>query len=245
METYVMGLALWAFATAMLSAILGMAGGISLLAAMLLYLDPLVAIPLHGVIQLVSNISRTAVQRKHVRWGLMARFAIFLLPAGFLGFHIIRDLDPALGRILIGFFVLTAVWIPRSWLNKMGAGKKNENRTFVFLGGLVGFLSMTVGATGPLIAPFFLGLGFSRQAIVGTKAACQITAHLSKILIFGIAGFAFSEHLVLLISLSVVTILGTLVGSRLLDKFNEKAFQIGYRSVLTLVALVLIGRGVL
>lgn len=245
MEPYVVGLALWGFATAMLSAILGMAGGISLLAAMLLYLDPLVAIPLHGVVQLVSNISRTTIQRKYVRWRLMARFAILLVPTGLLGYHLVRDLDPSIGRILIGLFVLIAVWIPRPWLNKMGAGKKNENRTFLFLGGFVGFLSVTVGATGPLIAPFFLGLGLNRHAIVGTKAACQITAHLSKVLIFGLAGFVFREHLDLLIALSITTILGTLTGSRLLDKVNEKAFQIGYRGVLTLVALVLIGRGLL
>ena len=48
-----------ALATSMLSAIVGMAGGIILLSVMLLFLDPLVAIPLHGVIQLISNGSRT------------------------------------------------------------------------------------------------------------------------------------------------------------------------------------------
>ena len=47
-----------AFATSILSAVVGMAGGITLLAVMLLFLEPLAAIPLHGVIQLVSNSSR-------------------------------------------------------------------------------------------------------------------------------------------------------------------------------------------
>ena len=40
-----------AFATSILSAIVGMAGGITLLTVMLLYLEPLVAIPIHGVVQ--------------------------------------------------------------------------------------------------------------------------------------------------------------------------------------------------
>jgi len=56
-----------AFATAVLSAVVGMAGGITLLAAMLLWLPPLVVIPLHGVIQLASNGSRTWFQRRHAR----------------------------------------------------------------------------------------------------------------------------------------------------------------------------------
>ena len=44
-----------ALATSILSAVVGMAGGITLLSVMLLFLDPLVAIPLHGAVQLVSN----------------------------------------------------------------------------------------------------------------------------------------------------------------------------------------------
>jgi hypothetical protein len=43
------------FVTAVLSGVLGMAGGIALLGVLLIELPPLVAIPLHGVIQLVSK----------------------------------------------------------------------------------------------------------------------------------------------------------------------------------------------
>ena len=69
------------FATAALSGGLGMAGGVALLAVLLLYLPPLVAIPLHGVIQLVSNGSRVIVQRKHARFGWIVWYALPLLPA--------------------------------------------------------------------------------------------------------------------------------------------------------------------
>ena len=55
-------LCLAALATSMLSAVVGMAGGITLLSVMLLFMEPLVAIPLHGVVQLVSNGSRTVIQ---------------------------------------------------------------------------------------------------------------------------------------------------------------------------------------
>jgi hypothetical protein len=52
-----------AFFTAILSAVAGMAGGMTLLAVMLLFLPPLAAIPLHGAIQLAANSSRTLIQR--------------------------------------------------------------------------------------------------------------------------------------------------------------------------------------
>ncbi|MHC4225110.1 MAG: hypothetical protein ACYSUN_14050, partial [Planctomycetota bacterium] len=77
-----------ALATSALSAIVGMAGGITLLTVMLVFLDPLVAIPVHGAVQMVSNSSRAVIQRRHLRWGIIARYALLLLPMGFVGLPI-------------------------------------------------------------------------------------------------------------------------------------------------------------
>ncbi len=77
-EVGVLGLA--AFLTSILSAILGMGGGITLLALMLLFLEPLVAIPLHATVQLVSNGTRSLAQRRHIQWGILGLYALPLLP---------------------------------------------------------------------------------------------------------------------------------------------------------------------
>ena len=66
--------------TSMLSAVVGMAGGITLLSVMLLFFEPLVAIPIHGVVQLVSNSSRTFVQRKHIDWRILGYYSAMLIP---------------------------------------------------------------------------------------------------------------------------------------------------------------------
>ena len=90
------GLACAVYVTAILSAVVGMAGGMTLLAVMLQVLDPLVVLPLHGAVQLVSNASRTWVQRRHVEWAIAGRFAILLLPAGGLGLVLVIILILAL-----------------------------------------------------------------------------------------------------------------------------------------------------
>ena len=149
-----------------------MAGGIVLLSVMLLFLEPLVAIPLHGIIQLVSNGSRAVVQRRHVDREILWRYALLLLPAGFLGLAIAERLSPPVARALIGVFVLAATWAPGLLMLGTHPERVARGRRFVLLGGVVGVLNMTVGATGPLIAPFFLNLGLTRQSLVGTKAAC-------------------------------------------------------------------------
>ena len=229
-----------AFATSILSAIVGMAGGITLLAVMLLYLDPLVAIPLHGVVQLVSNGSRAWIQRRHVDTGIAWRYGVLLLPMGFAGLLLAQRLPPDVARFAIGAFVLLATWAP-GWL-MLGTHPEaiDENRRFFVMGGVVGFLNVTVGATGPLIAPFFLNLGLTRQALVGTKAACQLLGHLAKFVIFGVVGFAYLAWIGPLALLSVAVVAGTWIGSRLLERVSEQLFVRLYKTILTLIALRLI-----
>ena len=229
-----------ALASSALSAVVGMAGGIVLLSVMLLFLEPLVAIPLHAVVQLFSNASRTAIQRRHVDWSLVVPYALPLLPMGFVGLWILQSLPASGTRSLIGAFVLVATWAP-GWL-LLGAKPERLDRwrRFLLLGGVVGAIGVTVGATGPLIAPFFLNLGLSRQALVGSKAACQALGHVAKIAIFGLVGFAFREYALLLSLLCVGVILGTWLGSQLLERVSERRFVQLYKTVLTLIALRLL-----
>ena len=217
-----------------------MAGGITLLAAMLLLLPPLVAIPLHGVIQLASNGSRAWIQREHTRFEIVWRYALLLLPMGILGIQVAQALPEAAVRAAIGVFVLLATWAPGALLLGTHPEHANPRRRFFLLGGATGFLSVTIGATGPLIAPFFLNLGLTRQALVGTKAACQTMGHLAKIIVYGGVGFAFRDHIPLLVGGTVAVVAGTWIGSRILGQVSERLFVLLYKSVLTIIAIRLL-----
>jgi uncharacterized membrane protein YfcA len=232
-----------ALGTSILSAIVGMAGGIVLLSVMLLFLDPLVAIPLHGVIQLVSNASRTAIQRRHVHTGILWRYGVLLLPMGFLGVAVAQSISASGLRAAIGAFVLLATWAPGwLWLGTHPE-RSDPERRFLALGGVVGLLNPTLGATGPLIAPFFLNVGLPRQGVIGTKAACQMLGHLAKIAVFGIVGFAFQRYWVPLALLSTTVVAGTAIGSRWLERVDERWFTLLYKTVLTIIALRLVVQG--
>jgi uncharacterized membrane protein YfcA len=229
-----------AFATSVLSAIVGMAGGITLLSVMLLFFDPLVAIPLHGVIQLVSNSSRAVIQRKDLRWDMLWRYGLLLLPMGFAGLAVARELPPSALKAAIGAFVLAATWRP-TWILLGAHPERSDPRLrMLALGGACGALNVTIGATGPLIAPFFLNLGLARQALIGTKAACQALGHLAKIAVFGAAGFAFGPWAGALALLCALGVAGTWLGSRILERVSELWFTRLYKGVLTLIALRLV-----
>ncbi len=232
------------FATSILSAIVGMAGGITLLSVMLLFFDPLVVIPLHGVVQLVSNSSRAIIQRHHLRWDLIGRYSVFILPTGFAGLFVAKQLPPDIIKSIIGAFVLLATWRPRLLLLGSHPEESDPKRRFLLLGAVVGVLNIVIGATGPIIAPFFLNLGLTRFSLIGTKAACQAAGHVSKVLVFVIAGFVFSDYALLLVLVSAAVIVGTWTGSRMLEHVNEVWFIRLYMTVLTLIALHLLVSGI-
>ncbi len=225
-----------AFGTAIISGIIGMGGGILLLATLVSFLPPIVAIPLHGVIQIASNGSRVVVQRRHIEIRIAGAFAILILPGAFLGYLVLTSVPETVASTALGVFILGAVWL------RLPAPQRSRSvrRRFLILGGAAGIANTSLGSSGPLIAPFFLDLGLTRHEIIGTKAACQTQGHLAKIIVFGIAGFAWSQYSLLLGLTIIAVIAGTVVGSRILDRVNERTFVVLYKLTLTLIAVRMI-----
>jgi uncharacterized membrane protein YfcA len=230
--------------TAAVSAILGMAGGIMLLAVMLLFLEPAVAIPIHAIAQLASNSSRTLVHLRAIRRDLFLPYLILLLPAGMLSLPLTQHAPPDVLSAAIGVFVLVATW-RREWLLLgFDPAKIPTGPRFTLVGGLSGLLGPVVGATGPFIAPFFLGLGLTRFELIGTTAACQASGHLAKLVLFGTGGFEFGVHAPLYLGMIVAVVLGTSLGTKLLEYIPEERFPAIFKTALTLVALRLVWSGV-
>jgi uncharacterized protein len=232
--TYWLELGAVAVLTSVVSGVMGMAGGMLLLAVMLLRLEPTIAIPVHGIVQLVSNGSRAFFLRKSARWGAVWRFAWPLLPGGALGIWLLAYVPASGSRVAIAVFVLASTWL-RSFFS-IGKGAAAE-RALPIGGVLVGFFSTLVGATGPLLAPFVLALELGSQGTIATMASCQIFQHASKVLLFGLQGFDLGGYLLPCLGLSVCAIAGSGIGTRLLDHFPEKVFKISVKVLLTALAL--------
>lgn len=222
-----------AFVGSTISGFLGMGGGIFLLTVLFLCgLDAEVVIPVHALIQLTSNTTRVALFSKDVRRSALGVFCLCALPFPILGLAIAGSLDPDTTKVMIGVLVLFAVWKPRGW--RIGWG---ERPAFAVVGAIAGTLGVVVGATGPLIAPFFLRSGWRKEEIIATKAACQMFVHAQKIVAFGFVGFAFQEELPRVLPLAIAVIVGTWVGKKLLRRLTEKQFRFAYRLVLSGLAL--------
>lgn len=236
-------LCLAALVTSGVSAVLGMAGGIMLLAVMLLFLDPALAIPIHALVQLTSNSSRAVIHRRVVRRDLLLPFLLLLLPAGWLTLPLVEVAPADTLRLAIGSFTLVATWKKEWLLLGFDPRRVGERARFALVGAGAGALGPLLGATGPFIAPFFLGIGLTRTELIGTKAACQAGTHVAKMILFGIAGVGFLEYGPLMAAMAASVIVGTTLGTRVLHRLDDARFTQLYKGALTLIALRLVGSG--
>jgi uncharacterized membrane protein YfcA len=231
-----------AFLTATLSGILGMGGGMLLLATMFCFLPHGQAVPLHAAVQLVSNGSRVVVFWKDVDWAIVARFSVGLIPGVAAAALILWSLgapgraEPWL-KLAMGVYILIAAFLPKAKNTTIGDGR----RGFTLLGLVAGTAAVTVGAVGPLIAPVFAHRGLVKHRLIATKAVCQMATHLLKIPVFWLLGsIEFASFSRLLAAMAVVAVAGTLLGKRLLAHVSPRRFAMLYR-----IALIIAGVKVL
>jgi len=229
-----------AFATSAISAVVGFGGGLVLLVVLLGFMDPLIAVGVHAAIQLSSNSSRALVHRSWINWRIVGFHTLLLVPATFVGLALAERLPVSGGRLIIAVFVLIATWRP-TWLGRQ-LSRAPDERVFIATGGIQGALNIPLGATGPLVAPYFRAALPQRRAMIGTFATAQTLGHLVKLAVIGLGGIALGENLTLIVLASVAVVLGTRFGSTLLNRLSEASFDQIFRIGLTAMALQLIVR---
>jgi uncharacterized membrane protein YfcA len=101
----------------------------------------------------------------------------------------------------------------------------------------VGLILLT-GVSGPLIDTFFLGgKNFDRKQIVATKAACQVFGHLSKLIYFGgLISQGASVDPVMAVLAILMSMLGTTLAARVLEKMTDTQFRTWANRVITTIA---------
>lgn len=216
------------------TAALGLGGGSLVFATMALFLTPTVLIPVHGVVQLGSNVGRAALMFRHMFSGILPAFLAGTVLGAAIGGQLAVALPISLLQLILAVFILYTTWAPR--FKASNPGKK----TFFGLGAIGAFVTMFVGATGPLVAPFAAAACRKRQQVVATHAMLMSVQHGLKVITFGFLGFAFGPYIPLLAGLIGFGFAGTYAGKQALNKLPEEMFRVGLKIILTLISLRLL-----
>tara|TARA_B100001146_G_scaffold224680_1_gene243555 strand:+ start:1067 stop:1831 length:765 start_codon:yes stop_codon:yes gene_type:complete len=236
-----------AFITSIISAIIGMGGGVTLLGIMAIIIpEGYMVVAFHGIIQLVSNITRTTIYREHVYQPILKKFFIGIVPGllcavliiigliNYFNLNSASELKIDFLKPLIGIYIIWFLYLKKK-------RRIQSDKIFLLLGSLSGLVTVFIGAAGPLIAPFFIDRDLTKENIVATKAACQAIGHLGKMPIFiYFFGVNYLHHWSVLLPLVLAVYFGTKIGKKSLGLLSEQFFKKLFRLVLTIIAIRLI-----
>jgi uncharacterized protein len=219
--------------TSAVTATFGIGGGSLMIAALLLVMPPAVAVPVHGLVQLGSNAGRGVMMWAHAQWRFAGWFILGSIPGAFAGAGIASVLPEAVLTAIIAVFLLWSAWAPQPKATARGVVST------VLAGLATSILGMVTGVGGPIVAAFLRFLPDRRQ-IIATHAVLMTAQNILKAAAFSALGFVFAPYVLLVIAMIVSGGIGTLIGGRLLSSLPEDKFRLGFKIVLTLVALNLL-----
>ena len=226
-------------ATAFLSGIFGMAGGLVLIGVLLVILPVPEAMMLHGVTQLASNGWRGLLWIKHVRWSAIGAYLAGCAAALF-AWSLWRYVpSKAVALLLLGGAPFLVRLVPTRF--------KPDPESIV-QGTLYGMACMTLllltGVAGPLLDSFFLGGKLDRREIIATKAVCQIFGHTAKLFYFGavIDQAAGVDPMVAGLAIGA-SMLGTTLAAKVLERMSDATFRRWSNRIVTTVSGYFIAYG--
>jgi uncharacterized membrane protein YfcA len=222
------------FLASTLAGITAMGGGVLLISVMAAFLPPLAIVPVHGVVMFASNATRALFGFRHIEWPIFRLYFCGGIIGAAIGSRFIKSIPAEIIPLLLGSFILIVTWIPTFKIEKRIPAK------FFWMGGIQTFLSLFVGATGPLLSSVLVREGMERDRLVVTHAFLMTSAHLLKVTTFGLVGFVFTPYIPLLVGMIAGVTLGSYFGTYLRGKVPEKPFRQVLKTLLTILALRMI-----
>ena len=208
--------------TAILSGVLGMAGGLVLMGVLVLLLPVSAAMIVHGAVQAASNGARFLFLREHSQWRIVPPYAAgaALVAAAFAAVTLVPE--PGVVLMLIGAFP----WLARATPHFSRLDIRRPATAFA-CGAVVTAAQLLAGASGPLLDAFYLHASLDRYQVVASKALTQTLGHLVKVGYYGLlAGSAAADVSAALLAVAcLVAVAGARIGTRLLARLPDDRFR--------------------
>ena len=134
----------------------------------------------------------------------------------FISFKILSEVkDPKFYYLLLSLLITYTVFKPKKL-----PSIKLEGIGWTVLGASAGLLGPLLGATGPLLAIFYVHDDLPKEEVIATKAMQQLIIHLFKIPLFLSLDFNYGDHTTLLVFMTASVFIGTFSGVKILKKVD-------------------------
>lgn len=227
-------------ATSVLSGVLGMAGGMILMAILVSTVSVAAAMLIHGAVQATANGSRAWFLRAHIQWRILPPYiaGAALALGAFTALALVPD--AAVVLILVGAFP----WLARYNRHLSGMDVTRPATAFV-CGTVVSAAQLLAGASGPLLDVFYLNTPLNRYQVIASKAITQTLGHILKLVYYGLVVSSTGTIDWWFYPLAMgCAVAGTRLGTGLLVAIDDERFRTISGRVILAIAAVCLVKGV-
>jgi uncharacterized protein len=222
------------FFTSAVAGIVGIGGGMMLIVILPSFLPLNALIPVHGLTQISSNISRAIFGYKDVQLEVIPKFLLGSAIGIGMFAAVLSLISLEYVPLFIGVYILLSLWSEK--FNE----KVKRYESYFLAGFFQTGLSMVVGATGPLTMTLLLKDYKDKDKVVATGAALMSITHILKVFVFMYFGFVFFDYIGVITTMIIGAVAGSWAGTKLRDKIDGKKFTIILKVLLTALAIQVI-----
>lgn len=187
---------------------------------------------------LISRPSRILIFWKHIVWKVFWYFVPSAMLGAVIAGWLFSEVSIAWIQILVGLFLVSTFFQYRF-------GKKDKSFSvrlwyFIPLGFFISIVGTFTGGMGPILNPFFLNAGITKEALVGTKAAQSLFLGLAQVSSYTFFGLLTRELWIYGIALGLGATLGNLIGREFLKRMSKLSFRKWVIVIMVISGIVLI-----
>jgi len=222
------------FLTSLLTAAIGIGGGLGLLSIMPSFMPMAAVVPLHGMTQFVSNASRFAFDYRQAETRLLPAYLAGAILGSGAGYFFIGRIPDLYLSAALGGFILLCTWT--SLVKKLGKVFSN----FFSIAFIQTFLSLFVASVGLMSQPVLIKQGLPKNRVIVTHAMQMSVLHGLKIFAFVAAGFPFLRYWAISAVMIAASAAGTYFGGFFRDRIPERLGAVGLKAGITFFACKMI-----
>ncbi|MBI2993103.1 MAG: sulfite exporter TauE/SafE family protein [Gammaproteobacteria bacterium] len=223
------------FVASAISGAFAVGGGFLMLAVVAVFFPIAAVVPMHSVLMLGTSIGRTIFFRKHIYWPIVVPFVFGSMIGAPVGARIYVDLPEVLVAIVVGLFMLAALWVPAlTWRPRI-------RHPFFFVGIGHSFLS-ALFSFGGLMQPLMMRTTLDKMQVIATLAVSLLAMNVFKLVGYAAFGFDFRPHLQLIAVAILAGVAGARVGMHIVQRMPEEKFRIVFKIIMTAFAFQLFYR---
>jgi uncharacterized membrane protein YfcA len=222
------------FLTSLVTAAVGIGGGLGLLSVMPSFLPMSAVVPVHGVTQFFSNTTRFVFDHRNAELRLLPAYFIGACLGGAVGYWFVGSMPDFYLSPILGGFILLSTWT--QLVKKLG----RLITSFFSLAFIQTFLSLFVASVGLLSQPVLIKQGLDKNRVIVTHAMQMSVLHGLKVATFVAAGFPFLRYWQLILVMMVASAAGSYVGGLLRDRIPERLGAIALKASISVFACKMI-----